>query len=172
MFSYAKKKLDGLTVQVEQVATQLAQLRAERSVLDLEVRIDSLSKDREALRQQIGDLESEKKRSELDIEHKLGLHRVQIESERRIMIAEAEAERLRAVEEAKLAVREGNLKAERKRFEQEIEFRTKRFEEEAATLRGLTEQILSRLPTVTVDRQYRTVETVGPRALEAGGEEE
>jgi hypothetical protein len=63
--------------------------------------------------------------------------------------------------EAKLAVREGNLDAERKRFDQEIEFRTRRFEEEAATLRDLTGQILQRLPTVNVERRYVTQENFG-----------
>ncbi len=77
-------------------------------------------------------------------------------------------QRLRAVEEARLAVREGNLDAERTRFEQEIEFRTKRFEEEAKTLRDLTAQILDRLPKVNVERTFSTVEHIGQQALDAG----
>ena len=78
------------------------------------------------------------------------------------MIEEAKAERIRAVEEAKLAVREGNLEAERTRFEQEIEFRTKRFEEEAATLRDLTGQILARLPNVTASFTHTTSDRPAP----------
>lgn len=166
---YAGKTLDSLTQQVEQVATQLAELRGERSTLDLETRIDSLSRDKERLRSELSDLGAEKARAELDVEHKLGLHRAQIESERRIMLAEAEAERIRAVEEAKLAVREGNLEAERKRFEEEIEFRTKRFEEEAATLRDLTGQILARLPNVTASFTHTTSDRPAP-ALGSGDE--
>ncbi len=140
-------------------------------------RIESLSTqyagELDSLRRQKGELEvaldrlrEEKSRDEREIEHKLGLHRVQVESERTIMRTEAEAERLRAVEEARLAVREGNLDAERKRFEQEIEFRTKRFEEEAATLRNLTSQILERLPKVNVERTFSTVEHIGEQRPE------
>lgn len=165
--SYARRTLDSLTQQVEQVATQLAELRGERSTLELETRIDSLSREKERLLSEMADLANEKKRQELDVEHKLGLHREQIESERRIMLAEAAAERIRSVEEAKLAVREENLTAERERFEQEIEFRTQRFEAEAETLRNLTTQILERLPNVTAT----FTRTINDRpALEAGDE--
>lgn len=98
-------------------------------------------------------LKEEHERDQREVEHKIGLHRKQMEAEQEIAKTKAEAERIRAVEEAKLAVREGNLEAERKRFEQEIQFRTERFEAEAATLRSLTEQILNRLPTVNVERR-------------------
>lgn len=163
---YARRTLDSLTQQVEQVATQLAELRGERSTLELETRVDSLSREKERLLAELQDLQSERARHDLEIEHKVGLHRTQIESERRIMVAEAEAERLRAVEQAKLAVREENLGAERERFEKEIEFRTQRFEAEAATLQEMTRQVLDRLPNVTATYTH-TVDST-PRQLEAG----
>lgn len=164
-------RLDSMVAQLEQVATQLAELRAERSTLELETRIDALSREKERLLSELADVANAKARQELDIEHKLGLHREQIESEKRIMLAEAEAERLRAVEQAKLAVREENLTAERERFEQEIEFRTQRFEAEAETLRNLTSQILERLPNVTASFTHHVGETKPqPPALGSGDE--
>lgn len=164
--------VDRLISQIESLSVMVGELRGEHSVLKSAAEIENLSKQKLDLELQLEKLSERQERESREIEHKLGLHRKQIESEKEIMQKEARAERLSAVEEAKLAVREGNLDAERKRFEQEIEFRTKRFEEEAATLRNLTSQILERLPKVNVDRTFSTVEHIGeqPKALPQGDE--
>lgn len=93
------------------------------------------------------------------MEHKLGLHRKQVEAESELAKKAATAERAQAVKEAKLEVQQGNLEAERTRFAQEIEFRTQRFEAEAATLKDLSSQILDRLPRF--DRTHTTIEHIG-----------
>lgn len=138
-----------ISAQIDALTQQVVQLRGERTTLELEQELTRLTQEKLRLTNELDSLQESTGRHEREIEHKLGLHRAQIESEREIMKAEASAERLRSVEETKLAVREENLGAERKRFEEEIEFRTKRFEGEAATLRDLTGQILQRLPNVT-----------------------
>jgi chromosome segregation ATPase len=169
MFRKNDPAVDRLIAQIEGLAAQVGELRGEHSALRSAAEIEHLAREKTALEIQLDKVKEQHDRQEREIEHKLGLHRTQIESERVIMTKEAEAERIRAVEEAKLVVREGNLDAERARFEQEIEFRTNRFEEEAKTLRDLTGQILARLPTVNVDRSFRTVEHIGNAPeLEAG----
>jgi hypothetical protein len=171
MFGAKNPSIERLTSEIQELAEKVGELRGERSLLSYQGELDSIRRQKGELELELERLREDAGRQTREIEHKLGLHRTQIESERVVMQKEAEAERIRAVEEAKLAVREGNLDAERKRFEEEIEFRTKRFEEEAATLRNLTSQILERLPTVNVERRIETVEHVGQRpapALEAG----
>lgn len=160
-------KLHALTAQIEQLATTLAEMRGERSTLELERRLEALAREKTEATIALAEVDAAAKRQELEIEHKLGLHRAQIESERRMMQAEAASERARAVDEAKLAVRESNLDAERKRFDDEIEFRTQRFAEEAATLRELTAQILERLPNVTATFTHSSGDTPAPRQIEA-----
>lgn len=170
----SKKRDTAVLDRIESTSKQLAAVSGKLSEaqdrLGLASEYETAQKQLADLRIQLQRQEEDHKRAERETEHKLGLHRKQVESERTIMHKEAEAERIRAVEEAKLAVREGNLDAERKRFEQEIDFRTKRFEQEAETLRDLTKQILDRLPKVNVDRTFSTVEHVGDSrpALNAG----
>ena len=163
---FTRDKVGELLDQVEQLSVQVAALRGERSTLELERRVEQLAAEKRDALDRLADVNAQAARAELDVEHKLGLHRKQVESERRMMQAEAESERKRAVDEARLAVRESNLEAERKRFEQEIEFRTRRFEEEAATLRDLTGQILDRLPNISAVYSHTVGD--GPRQLPAG----
>src|SRR5579859_1511089 len=116
--------LTRLSNTIEELSAQVAELRGERQTLTLEQDLERLGREKMHLESELEKVREKRGQEQREIEHKLGLHRIQIESERTIMQKEAEAERLRAVEEAKLAVREGNLDAERKRFEEEIEFRT------------------------------------------------
>lgn len=163
--SPAEVKADELLELVEKLSVEVAALRGERSTLELERRLESLAEERRRALDELAAARSEAARVELDVEHKLGLHHAQVDSERRLMQAEAESERKRAVDEARLAVREENLGAERARFEQEVRFRTERFEAEAATLRDLTKQILERLPNVTATFAHTVSDR--PRALPA-----
>lgn len=157
LFKNEKQALQGLADKITALTTEIASLKGEKSALGehskLHEEVQTLKSAKQKLELDLEKLKEDHSRERREIDHKLGLHKKQIESERKIMQDEAEAERLRSVEEAKLAVREENLEAERKRFEKEIEFRTKRFEEEAETLKHLTTQILNRLPTVNVERR-------------------
>lgn len=174
MFGSKNPRESDLLERIESAAKALAETQG---VLAAKTAQLGVAEDYEAAKKQVVDLEIQiqKKdedfaRKERETEHKLGLHRQQIESERKIMLAEAQAEKLTSVEEAKLAVREENLNAERERFNQEIEFRTERFEAEAATLRNLTEQILQRLPNVTASFTQHVGDVVPkePKALGEG----
>jgi len=166
--SFARNRKKQVLAELERLSVQVAELRGERSTLELERRLEALHLEKQKVADELAVVKQERARIELDVEHKLGLHRAQIESERRIMLGEAEAERARAVEGARLAVREENLDAERKRFEEEVEFRTKRFEEEAKTLRDLTGQILERLPNVTATFTHTSgdVPPAAPKVIE------
>jgi hypothetical protein len=136
--------------------------------------VNSLIEERNALKQEVTDqrieldrVAEDKARAEREIEHKLGLHRTQVEAERKQMEDKAEADRERAVAEARIAVREENLTASTERLEQQAEFQKESMEREMASLRALTGQILERLPTFKFNRN----ETVGSSpALEAGDE--
>jgi len=108
-----------------------------------------LSDEVKKLKHQITDLEISKSKREEDnerqlreVEHKVGLEKLRGEAERDI-----------AVKEAELAVREGNLSREREAFEKEMEFTRTRMTEEVDRITALQEQILKRLPVVTVDKQ-------------------
>lgn len=94
-------------------------------------------------------------RENREIEHKLGLHKVQVAQERHA-----------AVQEAKLAVREEALEAQKGQFQNEMKFMQDRFEKEVESQRKLVEQVLERLPKF--ERTYSTVEHIGKEPPVAG----
>lgn len=112
------------------------ELKGIRSVTDLAKKVKEL-------RGQIETLEIEKARSEEDferrereIEHKIGLERKRQEFE-------IEA----AKREAVVTLREENLAADRKRFEDQMEFQGQRFTKEVGYLKEIIGQLAERLPT-------------------------
>jgi len=101
-----------------------------------------------SLRKQIVTLEIERdkriedhERETREIKHMVGLEKKRQEFE----IEQAKRE-------TTVTVREENLTADRKRFEDEMKFTTDRFEKEVGYLKDLMGQVLDRLPTVTVDK--------------------
>lgn len=99
------------------------------------------------LRKEVETLETEKARRteefatrEREIEHKVGLERKRQEFELGA-----------AKREATLAVREENLAADRKRFEDQMSFHEKRFTEEVTYLKEMMGQVMERLPNVNVE---------------------
>lgn len=146
------------------VATLVAQKDAAKEAEELREERDGLKQEVIDQRIQLDRVEEDKARAEREIEHKLGLHRTQVEAERETMKTQAEAERERAVAEARIAVREENLTASTKRLEEQAEFQQKSMEREMESLRALTGQILERLPTFKFNRS----ENIGSPALEAG----
>lgn len=112
------------------------ELKGLRSVTDLNKKVKEL-------RGQIETLEIEKERADEDfarrereIEHKIGLERKRQEFE-------VEA----AKREATVSLREENLAADRKRFEDQMEFQTQRFTKEVGYLKEIIGQLAERLPT-------------------------
>lgn len=146
------RKVRRIADQIEDLTMTLAKISGE-----LAEKADTLGivEDYEQAKKQLVDLQLSKERlledqarKEREIEHRLGLHRIQVEQERTA-----------AIQEAKLAVREEALSAQEGRFKQEMEFMQGRFEQEVASQRKLVEQVLERLPTF--QRTYSTVEHIG-----------
>jgi hypothetical protein len=99
---------------------------------------------REIVEQQIkrDKQKEEHEREKRDVKHMVGLEKKRQEFE--IQQAKRETE---------VTVREENLTADKNRFAKQMEFQQERFEKEVGYLKSLMEQVLNRLPTVTVDRQ-------------------
>lgn len=114
-------------------------LQGIRSVADLSAKVKQLREQVENLEIEKGRKEEEFARKQREVEHKVGLERKRQEFE-------VES----AKREAKLTVREENLAADRERFEGQMAFHDKRFTEEVGYLKGLMEQLMARLPDVTV----------------------
>lgn len=110
-----------------------------QNYLDLSKEVDSLREQRNNLMID-RDLQNEKyNRREREIEHQLGLERVRQEQELKL-----------SKREATLAVKEENLVADRKRFEDQMAFHEKRFTEEVGYLKGMIEPLLEALPKMTI----------------------
>lgn len=99
-----------------------------------------------SLKRQIADLEVNKSRiqeehdkQDRELRHMIGLEKKRQESE--IVSAKRDTE---------LTVREGNLAAEKARFEEQLKFNTQRFETMEKYLKDMLSDILERLPNVNV----------------------
>ena len=98
--------------------------------------IDALKKKVADLEIQQSKKEEEFARREREVEHMVGLERKRQEFE----LASGKRE-------ATLSVREENLAADRKRFEEQMAFHEKRFTEEVSYLKQIIGDIAERLPT-------------------------
>ncbi len=83
-----------------------------------------------------------------EMEHSLGLHRLQVEAE----LKEADEKAQWKVEEAegraRLEVEKGNLDTEKAAFEERMTFMEQRLTGEVESMRGLVSEMLERLPKV------------------------
>lgn len=111
-------------------------LKGIRSVVDLAAKVKALREEKETLLVEKARREEEFARKEREIEHKVGLERKR-----------QEFELSSGKREATLSVREENLAADRKRFEDQMAFHEKRFTEEVAYLKQIIGDIADRLPT-------------------------
>ena len=110
---------------------------------------DALAKARNVsdLQEQINKLEVDKSRREEDIarkerelEHKVGLERTRQAQEIEL-----------AKRESSVEIREENLKVDRVRFEEQLQFHEDRFSTEVGYLKDMVTQVLERIPHVEVD---------------------
>lgn len=99
------------------------------------------------LKKEISDLEISKMKAkeqhdkdERELRHMIGLEKKRQEVE----IAQAKRD-------TELTVREGNLKADKERFEQQLKFNTERFEKMESYLKDMMTSILQRLPNVNME---------------------
>jgi chromosome segregation ATPase len=126
----------------------IADLRVRKDVLKREI---DLSNEVVNLKRQISDLEVKKSsleekhaREDRELRHMIGLEKKRQEFE-------VESSKKDAV----ITVRQENLDADKKRFEDQMKFQSSRFTEEVVYLKSLMGEILDRLPTVTVDKRVK-----------------
>lgn len=134
-------RFDALMDELADLKTAVAELKGERAATG---KLRTLEQEYADTKKKLTDLqiefdrEKEKhEREKREVEHLVGLERKRSEFEREA-----------AVTEAKVAVREENLSAEQKRFEDQMKFITQRFEKEIDASKELMVEILSRLPKV------------------------
>lgn len=150
---FTDKDTKELNDKLDAIREQIADLKAERKSLS---KINELSAERNALKSEITDLRIEKSkitedhaREERELRHMVGLEKKRQEQELAL-----------GKQEAILQVREENLEADKERFEEQMDFMTKRMEKEVGYLKDIMGQILDRLPTVSVDKNITSSEKV------------
>lgn len=147
MFAFFKKddQLQKLAEEIERLTREVASLRAEKNAINeqrtLEEKIVTLKKTVTEL-----EISRDKKQEDFDRRERELTHMIGLEKKRQ------EFEIKQASEDARLAVREENLKAERAAFEKQTKFREEQFNGQVEYLQSLMKQILERLPTITIDR--------------------
>ena len=138
MFLFGRgKAITVLTELQKDILTRVGgDLNGIRSVVDLGEKVKSLREEKENLEIEKVRREEEFARKEREIEHKVGLER-----------RRQEFELSSGKREATLSVREENLAADRKRFEEQMALHEKRFTEEGSYLKQIIGDIAERLPT-------------------------
>lgn len=112
------------------------ELRGIKTVTDLSAKVKALREEVEKLEVEKGRREEERARKDREIEHKIGLERKRQEFE-------LESGKKDAI----LKVREENLAADRKRFEEQMKFHDERFTAEVGYLKDMLGEIVKRLPS-------------------------
>lgn len=115
-----------------------------QSVEALQAKILSLRENIETLKIEKARKQEEYDRREREVEHKVGLERKRQEFE-------SEATK----REVRLEVREENLDADRKRFEEQMKFERERLEKQVDALNSLVEKLLVRLPSAEIFAEQR-----------------
>jgi hypothetical protein len=108
--------------------------------------VPALTADVISLKKQVTNLEIEKskKQEEFDKEERELRHMIGLEKKRQ------EFEITQAKRETTVVVREENLAADKKRFEEQMQFHDKRFTAEVGYLKDMLKDILGRLPNVNM----------------------
>jgi hypothetical protein len=138
-----EKRREGLTDELAELKGDVKALRREREGITEEL---ALSDEVVGLRRSISKLEIEKSKKDEQHERKVR------ETEHRVGLLKLQQthEVTNAKRETELQVREGNLSAERKRFEQEMEFQRKHLQGEVDRIESVLEKVLERLTNVDV----------------------
>lgn len=108
-----------------------------REALRLGGQVDTLKRELNDLKIEKSKQDEEFARREREVEHMVGLERKR-----------AEFEKEAAKREATLSVREENLAADRKRFEDQLSFHETRFTEEVGYLKEMVGRVLEAIPNV------------------------
>lgn len=126
--------------QEQEILTRLRGLGELGDVPTLSSKVLSLQKQIAELDIEKGKRDEQHAREERELRHMIGLEKKRQEVE----IAQAKRE-------TELSVREGNLKAEKERFSEQLKFNTQRFETMETYLKEMMADILKRLPNVNVE---------------------
>ena len=128
-----------------------------RGIIDLEAEINDLKRD--LVDQEINESKQEESRlrKEREVEHKIGL-----------LKRSQEFELERAKSETTLEVREKNLDADEKRFEEHMEFYKGHMELQSIYLKDVIEMLSSRLPTAEIIGRIEA----GGRQQKASGDDD
>jgi hypothetical protein len=155
MFNLFKKdaQLQKLSEEIERLTREVSALRAEKKDFSEQ---RSLQEKIIALKQTIQDLEisRDKKNEAFDRRERELTHMIGLEKKRQ------EFEIKQSVDNARLQVREENLKVEREQFSKDIKFKEDQLTKQIAYLQDIMKSLMERLPTVTVDK---TIEEKGTR---------
>ena len=150
-------RVQQLLDRLEEVSKHLAETKGQRSA---QLEALELTETVQDLKTQIADLEIKQAglvekhaRERRETEHMVGLQRKR-----------GEFETESAKREAVLEVREQNLAAQQKQFEEQMAFRTEQFDGQITYLQGLMGQILKRLPTIGVELSGEAEPVVGAKA--------
>lgn len=113
--------------------------QAQEKVLDLTKQLSTLKIEKDRIEEGF-------QRKEREIEHKVGLIRLEIEAGDKQKTKEFELK----AQEIKLEAKGVALAEREKAFTERMEFIQKRFENEVGYLKGMVEQVLQRLPDATI----------------------
>ena len=127
----------------EKLNRQLADIKAEIKALrqerNREQELTDLRREIETLKIEKGRLVEDNEKELREVTHKTGLLKIQQQHE------VEHAKRM-----AQLEVREGNLEAERVRFEKDMEFQREHMEAEVDRFVGIAQSLMERLPVIEV----------------------
>lgn len=124
----------------DKIADLESEVKAMTEVRDRTAEVQRLGEQIEQLRLEKGRLTEEHAREVRETEHRVGLLRKQQDQEL------THAKRM-----TELEVREGNLKAERDRFEKDMAFQHRQLQGEVDRIDGVLKAILERLPVIDVE---------------------
>jgi chromosome segregation ATPase len=113
--------------------------KIEENTVSLTQRIAKLQQEKTNAEIELDRVQEKHARENREIEHKLGLHKLQTTEELKL-----------AKREASLEVQEKNLKAEKDAFKAQMDFITSHMEGEIERVTKLQTEILARLPEITV----------------------
>lgn len=122
----------------------IARLRALEPVSALSEEVIKLKREISELVIQREQHKERHEREERELRHMIGLEKKR-----------QEVEMKQAKQEATLAIREENLKAQQQRFEEQLKFNTQRFEKMESYLKDMMTSILERLPNVNMQIEAR-----------------
>ena len=143
---HTEEHISQLTVLAEEIAGLRAEIAKLTKMRDRTRELHDLEEEVEKRKREVAGLKEVHDRETRETQHKVGLLQKQQEEDGKIQARKNEL----ALQEARLAVREDNLAAERERFEQNMTFQHEQMRGEVDRVTGLVGSLLERLPVIDV----------------------